>query len=93
MSRGASQRNLSCVTHAIQDLGGQVITFLLDRKHIRVKFVTPAGNVSWMNVSKSTIDPYKLKGWTRQIMQRADVTPASNRRSRRNYLKPRKPIT
>jgi len=88
MSRGASQRNLSAVTHAIKELGGEVLGFAYGRKHIRVKFRTPAGAESWIQVSNgANIDTYKLKGWTRQAMVRADVTPASNRRSRRGYLK------
>jgi hypothetical protein len=84
MSRGASQRNLSAVTHAIKDLGGEVLEYAPDRRHIRVKFKTPAGNTSWLSISKGPIDPHKLKGWTRQAMMRADVTPASNRRYRRD---------
>lgn len=83
MSRGLQQRNLSAVAHAIKELGGDVVQYLHSRKHIRVKFRTPAGAEDWIQVSNGPVDPYKLKGWARQAMMRADRPPADNRRYRR----------
>jgi hypothetical protein len=68
---------------AIKDLGGRVVS-VEGGKHVKIRAVTRMGNPVTLRVSKSKTDPHKLKGWTRQELNRADAAPASNRRSHGN---------
>lgn len=77
MSRGARHRNIIAVTRAVTAAGGRVLDYTSAGKHIKMKVVTKHGNETTFTLSRSPIDPYKILGWTRQAMNKADALAAT----------------
>ena len=63
---------------ALEELGATVAAVERGGSHDILRFVTASGGHGQMHVSKGgVIDPYKIRGWARQSIARAD---ARNRR-------------
>jgi hypothetical protein len=71
MGNANINRNVTVVRRAAEAMGATVIRIHNGRKHHTVHIKTAEGIVVLMRVSAGYVDPYKQKGWVRQIINRA----------------------
>jgi len=72
VTRGKHGSNIVEVLRAVCALGGTTTAIVRGGKHIQLRVVTRLGNRTTLYLSKARVEPYKLRGWTRQEMRRAD---------------------
>ena len=59
------------VEEAARSMGATSVDWENGKTHIRVRATLADGKIAVFSVSRTVIDPYKLKGWTRQHINRA----------------------
>jgi len=65
--------NVIVVLRLLRGLGGNTLEVIAGGRHMKMRAVTPKGNPMLVVVSKHKADPYKMKGWLRQEINRADA--------------------
>jgi hypothetical protein len=64
-------RNIRVATKAALDLGAISVSWEETRRHCIGTALMPCGVKARLTVSQGPIDEYKVKGWTRQQINRA----------------------
>ena len=65
MSRG-SEAHLRMVRAAVEEFGGRITSITTGGKHWRIAVHLANDHKLVMRISRSRIDPHKVRGWVRQ---------------------------
>ena len=64
-------RTIAMVRRFMGEFGATIVSIENNRRHATVRFRTKDGIQYWMRVSQGAADPYKIRGWVRQSINRA----------------------
>ena len=73
-----SSHNRRSVTAAAYSLGAVRVEWEDGKKHAKYRVFLADGTVAHDTISQSRHDPYKVKGWVRQLINRARAAGASH---------------
>lgn len=66
--------NIAVVKAAAKSLGAEIIKLSPQARHLMVHIRTKSGLVTVFPVQMHKAEPYKLSGWTKQHIRRAEAT-------------------
>jgi hypothetical protein len=71
VSRNIENHNVAHARRALEELGARVTRVQQASRHTVLHFVTSEGKTYFLSFSRQMTDPFKLKGWARQSVNRA----------------------